>query len=373
MNVKCIFHFQPIERYPPAVNFIRVLAARANSEKIHVITNSAGNTINIPGVHIHRIANLNPNLGKLTRILLYLRYILAGLRILIRLKPDSVLYYETISAGAPCIYKKWINRRSRLFIHYHEYTSEIEYKGGMVLTRWLHRLERSVYARAFSVSHTNQDRMNLFLKNIGGLEASTLRILPNHPPKAWQQFALDPESGVNKRIRFVYLGALSLETLYVKEMAEWVASKPTACYWDIYTDNFDNEARQYIEQLGASNIVFKGSVQYNQIPELLQNYDIGLILYKGHIPNYIYNVPNKLFEYYVCGLDLWFPAHMLSSHTMVTKGTYPKVIAIDFTRLKELNLEELTSNQGLSYQKFDYNCESTYEKLAVDFMKDVDY
>ena len=42
-------------------------------------------------------------------------------------------------------------------------------------------------------------------------------------------------------------------------------------------------------------------------------------------------------------------------------------------KLKELNLEELTSNQGLSYQKFDYNCESTYEKLAVDFMKDVDY
>jgi hypothetical protein len=39
-------------------------------------------------------------------------------------------------------------------------------------------------------------------------------------------------------------------------------------------------------------------------------------LYKGHIPNYIYNVPNKVYEYLACGLQVWYSKDLLTTEKL---------------------------------------------------------
>lgn len=54
-------------------------------------------------------------------------------------------------------------------------------------------------------------------------------------------------------------------------------------------------------------------IDYYELPKELIKYDIGLVLYKGHIPNYIYNVPNKVYEYLACGLQVWYSKDLLTT------------------------------------------------------------
>ena len=59
------------------------------------------------------------------------------------------------------------------------------------------------------------------------------------------------------------------------------------------------------------------------MPALLADYDIGLILYKAHTKNYKYNAPNKLFEYLVCGLKVFYPDVMLGIKPYITENIIP--------------------------------------------------
>ena len=48
----------------------------------------------------------------------------------------------------------------------------------------------------------------------------------------------------------------------------------------------------------------------------MADYHIGLTLYNGHIPNFVYNVPNKVFEYLACGLDVWYSKDLISTQKL---------------------------------------------------------
>jgi hypothetical protein len=90
---------------------------------------------------------------------------------------------------------------------------------------------------------------------------------------------------------------------------------------------------------------------------------MGLILYKGHIPNWIDNAPNKLFEYFSSGLDVWLPFQMTGSLPYVTKGTYPRVMALDFEKMEEADLFAMTDNSGLVFKPSSFYSEQVYAPL----------
>ncbi len=367
MTRLCILHFQPVEKYPPAINFLRLLGLSASTtQEIHLFTTDSGKgkeNISIPGIRIYRIGKWREGMGKFSRLLFYTRFVLTSLLKLVKYKPSVVMYYETVSAGAPYLYKKWIRPSCPIVIHYHEYTSSEEYQSGMILNRWLHRLELSLYKKAEWVSHTNEDRVRLFLQDTGKWAPSRPMILPNHPPASWSTHSQINRPAAGSPIAFVYVGALSLEHLYVKEMAEWIASRPHDCYWNIYSDNMAPGVLDYFDQLGASNIFFNGAVNYDELPGILSKHNIGTILYKGHIPNYIYNIPNKLFEYHVCGLDTWYPRQMVTCASLNTTDSFPKIVPVDFIHLNLLSLSELINRDNLRYHKQEYSCEETYSGL----------
>jgi hypothetical protein len=292
-------------------------------------------------------------------------YILFHLRVflgLIKTKPNAILYYETLSSLAPIIYcglKKW---KVELFIHYHEYTTPEEYKSGMKIGRIFHFVEKKYYDKATWISQTNSDRLGLFRNDYTSIKFKRLEVLANYPPASWAEKSIQ-RTMYNRPIKIVYVGAFSNDTMYINEFAEWVLSKAGLVHWDIYSSNFDKNTRNYINALDSTYIKFYNAVEYDNLPSVLINYDIGIILYKGHILNYVYNVPNKFFEYLACGLDVWYPKEMLSCNEYKTVNTYPKVIEIDFNKLDNFNLEETLNKQNLAYEPFHKSCEVELKKL----------
>src|SRR6202043_3312153 len=89
--------------------------------------------------------------------------------------------------------------------------------------------------------------------------------------------------------------------------ANWIIQQDGRATWDIYSDNITEDAKVFLKSLNPELVRFQGRVNYFRLPGILRNYHTGVILYNGHIPNYIFNAPNKLFEYWACGLDVWFP------------------------------------------------------------------
>jgi hypothetical protein len=338
-----VVHFNPLEKYPPAVNLLRYLGTQKdNPIDIQVITTQTGRSSWIDEIEGVRRINIrwNQNQGKLSRLATYIIFNLKVLSRLIRTRPNVVLYYETLSSWAPVFYKRFVAKNVRLFIHYHEYSTVEEYKSGMLLNRWFHNKENKVYPFAEWISHTNNDRIELFKKDILHKTLSNIYTLSYYPPLLWWETSRLVEKRKDERIGFVYVGALSLDTMHTREMAEFVAANPAFCYWDIYSDNHSSEVIDFLKNLNTENINFKGTIVYDELPGVLPKYDIGLILYKGNTLNFAFNAPNKYFEYLACGINVLYGTGMKGMYSYEQPTVKPWTRGVDFESLEKSSLDE---------------------------------
>ena len=110
MKTIVVVHFNPIEKYPPAFNLLRVLAeSKTGAGRIILISTDPGpgkSKITIPGVRIYRVGGKITTGSKLRRLVLYTVFIIKTFGLLVRYHPGAVLYYETLSAGGPWLYLK---------------------------------------------------------------------------------------------------------------------------------------------------------------------------------------------------------------------------------------------------------------------------
>lgn len=362
-----IIHFQPIEKYPPILNFLNYCGSQNLTQKIIVLTTSSNNQkefiTNNNQIEIKRF-DLAKNKNSIKKILTYFIIYFNWYKILKKEKCFRVLYYETLSAIPVYFYKK-IYPNTNIFIHYHEYTSLEEFNLSSIVVKLSYKLEKKMFSSSNWISHTNQTRLDLFLKNENiKYDQNKHKILPNYPSKNW---ALPLENEINNNIvKFVYFGALGLETMYLKEIANFINFLNGKATLDIYTNQYDEEAILFLKNLNCENIFLKENVDYFDIPQVIKNgqYNIGLILYKGHIPNYIYNAPNKLFEYLSCGLDVWFPDVMKGCFEYISIENRPFVIKTKFSNLSENLLFYLTLlNKEIKKNSYNLFAENIYNKL----------
>ena len=367
-----ILHFSPLELYPPIQNLLSYLKDNFSHKNIFVITTATNVAVlkdfksASSQTKIIHLGKSGQNLGLFARYWSYLFFNLGSIIYLIIKSPSHILYYETLSAFPVYIYKRYFNKQSKVFIHYHEYTSPKEYEAGMILTKWFHNKEKWLYAHACWVSHTNEFRMNHFLNDIKPIELSNTHVFPNYPSIKWGTLT---DNKISNPLRVVYVGALSMDTMYTKEFAEWVMLQKGQVIWDIYSYNITAEAKAYLSG-NDEWISLKSGVNYDELPPILKNYNVGVILYNGHIPNYIYNAPNKLFEYMACGLDVWFPGKLTGSHGYITHDTYPKVYAFNFTKLDQLSLNKVIDREGFSQKVSNYYSENVSGEIAQQLMTD---
>lgn len=360
-----LIHFNPLELYPPVMNWLHYLAGRpAEGLEVEVFTTHATQKAMAfaspaPFIRIVRIG-ATPEPSSARRYLTYLRFFTGVTRRLATWRPDGVLYYETFSSFPALFYKRLLRPSCRLFVHYHEYMSVEEYRKGMALNRLFHRWEQRIYPRTAWVSHTNEDRMRHFLEDHRGITIPHTFVMPNYPPAGWTIRTPKP---LGHPLRIVYLGALGFEAMYLAEFAEWVLSQKGRVVWDIYSVNITPAAREYLDKMDKDLIRFRGECDYYDIPGIIAGADIGVVLYKGITPNHIMAVSNKVFEYLACGLDVWYSGEMTGTDPYRTAGVYPKVLRIDWRAMHRFDLDAALDRNGLAFRPSPYHYEQVYDRL----------
>jgi hypothetical protein len=357
-----IIHFQPLEKYPPIVNLLNYLSE--NQIPAVVFTTRPPHTFEPYKNDFHQIKRFpSINGASRLRILHYLAFYLGSILHLIKARPSHLIWMETLSSFPAIIYSFLRYKKPKLFVHYHEYESPFEIQNGMFLSRLFHKMEEKVYPQLTWLSHTNQDRMNLFVNDHPEVNPQSLRIMPNYPPKWWNNYQNKTEAP-NQTRKLVYVGALSAETTYLKELLQLIHTANGHLTCDFYSFSIDNKTQNLFDQYQSPNICFKGAIAQTDFPKVISQYHIGLILYKGHIPNYVFNAPNKLFEYLACGLDVWYPDVMTGTKPYTALTSLPKVVPVNFDDIRNFDWRAALSHENTIPQSTEYYCENVYEDLV---------
>lgn len=283
--------------------------------------------------NIKRVASQHQN--SLLRYWCYIQFNSTTFLSLIFEQPKIIIAYETYSVVPVYFYKK-LFPITKVHLHYHEYTSPDEINNGSLYFKFLHFIEKKLFSKRPSVSQTNDDRMNLFLKEYPNIAVAKTMIIPNLPPNSWRKFALlHNKHQEDEVIKLVHVGAIGLDTMYVKEMVAWVIAQNGKYTLDFYTSNISSEAKVVFDSMQNNYIRLLGPINYFALPQVLIQYHVGITLYNGHIPNYIYNVPNKVYEYLACGLEVWYSKDLVSTDKLNKDSNRKNPILPEF--LKQLN------------------------------------
>ena len=358
----------PLEYYPPVTNFLNVMVKHAFFVKVWTTHNTKKRIT----YHNEKLKNINRSPfpeksdNVLKRVFKYFYFNISCFIGLVKYKPKAILYYESYSVYPVFLYMKFFGKATKLYIHYHEYEDRESYKNGMKLVKYYHELEKKfLYKRASWISQTNKERLHMFASDHPKLPSEVLKIMPNYPPKIWSSQVNGKSKASKDIIRTVYVGSLSLKDTFIREYCDWVLNQKGKVCFHIYAYNLDDDTIDYLTNLNTDYIVlYAKGVEYDKIPALLADYDIGLILYKAHTKNYEYNAPNKLFEYQACGLKVLYPDVMLG----ISHYDSSNVISVNFNTTHSLEPVIIKlSNAGLpNVQCF---AEDAIQELLIELEK----
>jgi len=371
MKKIAIVHYMPLEYYPPITNMLDVIV---NEDTLNVrvwSTKNIKDRIPYSNNKLNKIIRTQfpkPHQNRFFRLFHYIWFNIKVFLELIRFRPDVVFYYETYSVGPVYLYLKFFGKNKKLIVHYHEYFDQAWYNQGMALVKLYYNYEKKyLLEKAEWISHTNSFRIDLFKKEHKKLDDSKLHVVSNFPPRSWGL-------RVNKRrgnevqredsLKIVYIGSLSLEHTFIEEFCSWVIARKGKVHFDIFAYNSSDSLIAYLNQLNTKYIRFyEEGIAYDEIPKILSNYDVGTILYKATTPNAKYCASNKLFEYLVCGLDVWVSKEQEGTKPFINYENRPLVRAIDFNNIEGSIIKDYYDSLYLPRVSLDYSCEKELKSL----------
>ena len=276
----------------------------------------------------------------INRYLCYLQFAIIGFWKLLEFKPKAILIYETYSV-LPVFLYSIICPKVNLLVHYHEFESKAEKQRASAYSQFLYFLEKRLFSKAIWVSQTNIDRKLKFQAVYPQLNENQLRDFPNHPLKNWVKKGKIRKSENSEIIKFIHVGSLGIDTTYISEFIEWIQNQNGRATLTVVSQNLESSVRDLI----AKNqwITLIGNVPYQELPNIICEHHVGVVLYKGHIPNFIYNVPNKVNEYLACGLNVWYSDVLISTHKFAEENPQYPLYSVDFSKGKELLAPEYSS------------------------------
>lgn len=368
-------HNLPLEYYPPACVSLDLLG-RQGKARVHAFT-----TVNRKGrkeyankaIEIFRSRAVDPGANALARLVVAFWWHVQTALSLWKLKPEAIVYVEPHSAIAAWIYFRLLRGTARLFIHHHEYYEAKDYnRPGMRMPRLGSRLEKSyLFPRSEWISQTNEDRLRLAQGEHPEASSTAWRILPNYPPQDWCRHSDGYREVVSTPpIRLIYVGSASFEDTYIEEIVRWAAAHPQAIHLHICGYNVAQDVWDWLSEKQFTNVTWNTmGYSYEELPNILKEFDVGLVLYKGNTTNFIYNVPNKVFEYLACGLEVWYPAVMIGMKRFC-EGQAAKLREFNFDDLDRLAPSNLAPIGGDAFDRFAFTAEQAltplFEKLGLD-------
>lgn len=361
----------PLEYYPPVTNLLTFLATEGDFElRVFSVANTKGRPRwTRDGIEIMTIPSAPPGSSSLLRLVRQLQFLGATWFGLVRFRPDAILYFEPHSALPVFCYHRSLGRRVQIFLHHHEYYERHEFdRPGMRLPKLAHGCERhSLFADAAWISQTNENRRELFLEDHPAIDAAKVHVMPNYPPRSWADTENLAWRDGSDPLRLVYVGSLSREDTYIEPVIEWIRSTDHPVTLDIHGYNVSKDTHEWLESLRSDRLRYDSrGVPYDDLPEILATYHAGLILYRGNTTNFVWNAPNKLFEYLTCGLDVWYPPVMRGIAPHENTSSAPRVIAVDFEDLAALPFEKLAQRGDIPAREVRCTAESVYAPLAEE-------
>lgn len=347
-NKIAILHFNVIEKYPPVMNFIFDTIEKNSDQRILVFTTkntTCYKTPHFPNTKIYRFGTISSNL--IQRHVSYLCFNIMCSIVLLMNKIESIIVFETLSLFPLWVISK-IYKSKRGHIHYHEYISKPERNTSSAYLKALFILEDQLLKK-FQCSHTNLDRKRLFLIDKPFLNSEMIEVRPNMPPRSWwDQYGKFKKLSIIKRVRLVYVGACDYRTMYIREVLDWVNIYQDLLELTIFSQELDKETENLILGYNCKSIKLLPPIDYYDLPKELVNFDIGLVLYNGHIPNYVYNVPNKVYEYLSCGLQVIVDQKLI---TTVRLGI-EQIHVVDYALLDLILIEKYISTITIKLQDY---------------------
>lgn len=333
------------------MNFIYDVLSQKPNYKISVITSvnsSPFTNQEYDGVKIYRLGSVS--VISLKRYLSYLIFNFWSLIILLLKRPDVVVAYETLSVFPAFVYSQ-LFKKKKIHVHYHEFLSIPERKQSSEYMKLLFKFEAKLLKKT-SCSQTNKDRKVLFLRDNHFLKKENVYVYPNVPPDSWwQDFGSSKKPWEGGKIKLVYVGALDAETMFLEEILKWVLENSEDLELTIYSQNISEGAMKLIQKYRSNSIHLNQALNYYQLPSALVQYDLGLVLYKGHIPNYVFNIPNKVYEYLSCGLKVLSDSVITSLKDSDLSG----VISLDLQDLNEKSILVLKTILSIPIERTNQN------------------
>lgn len=285
------------------------------------------------------------------RYLTYVFYNFLATILLFVNRPNVVVVFETLSVFPAYVYSR-IFKKTKVHIHFHEYLSNEEKEIASDYLKMLLNLEGRLLKKHTS-SQTNEDRKVLFLLDNPQIHSKKVLVFPNLPPENWWlKYGQVKTPWKGGKIKLVHVGVLDADTMFLEEILIWVHQNINDIDLTIFSQSISSSAKQILSKYQSPNIHVEEPIYYYDLPAKLTQFDIGIVLYKGHIPNYVYNVPNKVFEYLSCGLLVLSSIVLIS----VQKLNNNKVVLkdfekIDFSLLGEMKLLLNNSDNVKAYLK----------------------
>lgn len=272
----------------------------------------------------------------IVRYVSYIVFNLFGTLLLFAKRPDSIIVYESLSIFPAFIYSR-IMKHKKIHIHYHEYMSAVEKNNASGYMKYLFSCEEKLL-QSYSCSHTNEDRKKMFLTDHPCLKEEQVFVFPNLPPSYWwKEYGQYKKPWNGGKIKLVYVGALDVDTMFLEEILNWVKENPNELEITLFSHQFNTKTKDSLKNFSANNIFLMPAKNYSELPAELVKFDIGLVLYNGHIPNFIYNVPNKVFEYLYCGNKV------LSDNCLVSLGklNLRNIVLTKFNEIQNFEISKL--------------------------------
>ena len=108
-------------------------------------------------------------------------------------------------------------------------------------------------------------------------------------------------------------------------------------------------------------------IEYFEIPKILKNYHVGVVLYKAVTLNYKYNSPNKIFEYLACGLDVWISDKLLSVKHYINEQNKNRILQLNMEKIQDFCWQD----KSFIHYDDDFSNSYYYENVYPDFIKSI--